>query len=115
MKVNLILDENNVITSVITYPIDESLITIDIDDYTTIHCGYDRYVSKTILKSKKYESDLKKENTYNRILELKKLLSDTDYIAIKYAEGLLSEEEYKSIKELRKSYRDEINTLEKEL
>lgn len=50
-----------------------------------------------------------------RIQELKKLLSDTDYKAIKYAEGLISEEDYLPIKQLRQSYRDEINQLEEEL
>lgn len=47
-----------------------------------------------------------------RIRELKKLLLDTDYQAIKYAEGILSEEAYSSIKTQRQSWRDEINYLE---
>lgn len=51
----------------------------------------------------------------NRIFLLKRLLSETDYQAIKYAEGLISVEDYKEIKELRQSYRDEINELESKL
>lgn len=47
-----------------------------------------------------------------RIAELKKLLSDSDYKAIKYAEGILTPEEYAPIKALRQSYRAEINMLE---
>lgn len=47
-----------------------------------------------------------------RISELKRLLSETDYKAIKYAEGLISEEEYLPIKLQRQAYRDEINSLE---
>lgn len=50
-----------------------------------------------------------------RISELKQLLADTDYRAIKYAEGYYTEEEYAPYKALRQSYRDEINNLEQEL
>lgn len=50
-----------------------------------------------------------------RISELKQLLADTDYRAIKYAEGYYTEEEYAPYKALRQSYRDEINKLEQEL
>lgn len=47
-----------------------------------------------------------------RIAELKQLLEDTDYKAIKYAEGLISEEEYAEVKAQRQAWRDEINSLE---
>ena len=47
-----------------------------------------------------------------RINELKQLLKETDYRAIKYAEGCYTEEEYKPYKEQRQAYRDEINELE---
>lgn len=50
-----------------------------------------------------------------RIAELKQLLKDSDYKAIKYAEGCYTEDEYKETKELRQSYRDEINQLESEI
>lgn len=50
-----------------------------------------------------------------RINELKKLLSQSDYKAIKYAEGLISAQDYEPIKQLRQSYRDEINQLESEV
>lgn len=50
-----------------------------------------------------------------RINELKKLLSQSDYKAIKYAEGLISAQDYEPIKQLRQSYRDEINRLESEV
>mgnify|MGYP006967161806 CR=1 FL=1 len=45
---------------------------------------------------------------------LKQKLKDTDYKAIKYAEGAISEQEYAEIKALRQSWRDEINRLESE-
>ncbi len=50
-----------------------------------------------------------------QIADLKQKLIDTDYKAIKYAEGVMSEEEYAPIKEQRQSWRDEINRLESEL
>ena len=50
-----------------------------------------------------------------RINELKTLLEESDYKAIKYAEGLISEEEYAPIKQERQSYRAEINQLEAEI
>lgn len=61
------------------------------------------------------KAELKKIQNTNRINELKQLLKETDYRAIKYAEGCYTEEEYKPYKELRQSYRDEINELEQEL
>ena len=58
--------------------------------------------------------DLRKEQATKRIAELKSLLRDTDYQAIKYAEGLISEEDYAPIKIQRQAWRDEINELEGE-
>lgn len=51
----------------------------------------------------------------NRIAELKRNLVNTDYQAIKYAEGQLTEQEYASMKAQRQLWRDEINQLEEEL
>lgn len=50
-----------------------------------------------------------------QIVMLKQNLADTDYKAIKYAEGLISDEEYGEIKALRQQWRDEINRLESEV
>ena len=47
-----------------------------------------------------------------KIAELKYKLIETDYQAIKYAEGQLTEEEYAPIKAQRQAWRDEINLLE---
>lgn len=49
----------------------------------------------------------------NRIYELKKYLSDSDYQAIKFSEGAIAEEEYAPIRAQRQAWRDEINELEK--
>lgn len=61
------------------------------------------------------EKELLKMRNEARIIELKELLKETDYKAIKYSEGCYTEQEYQPIKELRQSYRDEINELEREL
>lgn len=50
-----------------------------------------------------------------KIIGLKQKLQESDYKAIKYAEGLLTEEEYAPIKAERQAMRDEINRLEAEL
>lgn len=57
----------------------------------------------------------KKELNQQRIAELKQHLADTDYKAIKYAEGLISAEDYAEMKAQRQAWRDEINKLEHEL
>lgn len=62
-----------------------------------------------------YNQRKQKENSRETILELKQKLSNTDYQAIKYAEGELTEEEYAPIKAQRKAWREEINRLEEEL
>lgn len=46
-----------------------------------------------------------------RIAELKQKLFDTDYRAIKFAEGELTEEEYAPYREERRAWRKEINSL----
>lgn len=55
------------------------------------------------------------ENAKREIAKLKQNLFDTDYKAIKYAEGYLTEEEYTPIKLQRQAWRDEINALEEKL
>ena len=60
----------------------------------------------------KTEQDLLKDQYRLEIQQLKKALSDTDYKAIKYAEGQISESEYASVKAERQGYRDRINELE---
>ena len=60
----------------------------------------------------KTEQDKLKDQYRLEIQQLKKQLSDTDYKAIKYAEGQISEDEYSEIKSERQGYRDRINYLE---
>lgn len=48
----------------------------------------------------------------DKITKLKEQLADTDYKAIKYAEGLYTDEEYESIKAEREALRVEIRKLQ---
>jgi hypothetical protein len=57
-------------------------------------------------------SDEQKEQ-FARIKALKKYLKDTDFRALKYADGCYTEEEYKPYKDARASARAEINKIEK--
>lgn len=49
------------------------------------------------------------------IIELKQRLAETDYQAIKFAEGILTIEEYAEMKAQRQAWRERINELEKQL
>lgn len=65
-----------------------------------------------IQTAEELESQTRIKNMF-KIAELKQNLSETDYQAIKFAEGQLSEEEYEPIKKQRQLWRDEINNREK--
>lgn len=66
-----------------------------------------------------YEQQLQRQaeidEIQRKIDETKAKLSQTDYQAIKYAEGFISETDYAQIKAQRQAWRDEINALEAEL
>ncbi len=60
----------------------------------------------------KTADDLQKEEYAAEILTLKKQLADTDYRAIKYAEGVLTDEDYQATGIQRQAWRRRINELE---
>lgn len=70
---------------------------------------------KTILVPNDPTEENRKHEAILRIFELKKLLADSDYQAIKYAEGVISASDYVPIKTKREMWRKEINDLEKTL
>ena len=61
---------------------------------------------------KKTESMILIEKYQSEIIELKKYLSDTDYKAIKFAEGEIAESDYQEVKSQRHNARVRINELE---
>ena len=60
----------------------------------------------------KTESMILVEQYQSEIVELKKYLSDTDYKAIKFAEGEITESDYQEVKSQRHDARVRINELE---
>ena len=72
------------------------------EDFRKYHCNSE-YQTEDEMKISFYRF---------KIDELKIKLSQTDYKAIKYAEGLISEEDYMPIKNDRQIYRHEINEYE---
>jgi hypothetical protein len=59
--------------------------------------------------------ELERMAAEREIFELKQKLRDTDYQAIKYAEGMFTLSEYAPIREQRQTWRDRINELEDEI
>ena len=60
----------------------------------------------------KTASDIQREEWQEEIRTLKKNLADTDYKAIKYAEGVLADEDYQATGIQRQAWRRRINELE---
>lgn len=60
----------------------------------------------------KSDKDIQKEEYIAEIQALKKQLADTDYRAIKYAEGVLTDEDYQATGIQRQAWRRRINELE---
>lgn len=97
-------------------PLNENAIVITLEEFEGIKNRTKRFDLET-MSVVDYDNSRDKRiaEIHRRISELKSQLSSTDYQAIKYAEGIISEEEYLPVKELRQSYRLEINQLEDEL
>lgn len=60
-------------------------------------------------------TDIERQNIDNDINMYKQLLTNTDYRALKYAEGSLSEEEFAETKANRAEWRAKINELQEQL
>lgn len=90
---------------------------IDVEDSVLLEIGKTKKFDVLNNKVVNYDNstELAREEKEDRIAKLKELLSQSDYRAIKYAEGLYTEEEYAPYKYQRQAYRDEINRLEEEL
>ena len=84
---------------------------------TLANSGKELYLSNLVEKSFDLREIVisQEQQRQNRIAELKSLLAQTDYQAIKYAEGQLSASEYAEMKKQRQAWRDEINELETEV
>ena len=130
----VLIDRNNRITKSSERPISSFSDTLTLCEVESLPETYDYLVAENIHEVSKVEgettrcyktcsliprfypqptqSQLKKQEYLKEITKLKKLLSDTDYQAIKYAEGCYTEEDYAPIKAQRQAWRDRINELE---
>lgn len=61
------------------------------------------------------EMNTRVEQINGEILALKQLLTNSDYKALKYSEGLITDIEYAETKAYRENLRAQINQLEAEL
>lgn len=95
--------------------IPEGLQTIDFPDNLVEKLRESNFYTFKYENGQIVEYDNTLELKKARIDVLKQHLFDTDYQAIKYAEGQISAEDYASIKAQRQAWREEINELEKEL
>ena len=68
-----------------------------------------------VRKPEKSAEEKAAEEKQNRIAELKRMLSETDYIVLKIAEGSATKKEYAEKIAQRQAWRTEINDLEAEL
>lgn len=75
----------------------------------------DRIIDIEVSNDELDSTIISKVKANNRIAELKQFLTDTDYKAIKYAEGELTASEFEEVKQKRKKAREEINSLELQL
>lgn len=69
----------------------------------------------TLTEATEAVEKLKTGNPEREIQVLKQKLVETDYKALKFAEGYLTEAEYAETRAQRQSWRDEINRLEAQL
>ena len=99
------------VEKVIDYDKDGNEIEIDVLHEEVIE-DYDYCELIANFKPAPSEEEKVKAQAKVRIAELKGLLSATDYLAIKYAEGWITAEDYAEIKAQRQTYRNEINELE---
>ena len=81
-----------------------------IEEIEPLKDGTRRFQIKQI--PQKTEDEKLIEQYQSEIIELKKYLSDTDYKAIKFAEGEITESDYQEVKSQRHDARVRINELE---
>lgn len=98
-----------------TFPVDDT--SIEVSDEVLEQIGKTKCFD--IFNNCVIDYDNSKENHHRYIImqidALKEHLKDTDYQAIKYAEGELTESEYAPMKQQRKAWREEIRELEEQL
>lgn len=67
---------------------------------------------KIVETTKEMDEGILRFDAKSEIEELKKYLEESDYMAIKFAEGILSAEDYAEARAKRAAWRERINALE---
>ena len=117
MTVYAILDDQQRVTMWSTSQFADAK-AYEIDDYDHFYnasfCYYLKDEKLIYDDSAKVKAE-KQEKILMQISELKQLLTQSDYKALKYAEGWLSAEDFKETLDQRQLWRNQINELESEL
>ena len=93
-------------------PYNFQIVEIPDDKTDCLFSDFELKRKKFVFNEEKYNKRKTSEQAQERIKELKQILQQSDYKAIKFAEGVISEQDYESIKQMRQACRDEINELE---
>ena len=105
----------NIILSVFSVRLDPYLIEVEVEDTLQIHVGEDKFINGEIVCLHNEERAHHLEELNTELIQLRHKLSETDYLAIKFAEGEMTEEEFAPHREERRNWRARINEIEKEL
>ncbi len=114
MKIKMIFNEKGYIQSFCTvgnlegsteYEVDEEHFWANVAGYRLVdgELTFDNFYKEKAEEKEKAEAE---------IMELKKKLRDTDYKALKFAEGWISADDYAEVLNQRRAWRDRINELE---
>jgi len=104
MKINYSVNENDVIIALRSYPFDESEPYIEANSVDDVTLGVDKVINGKLIKDLRKVADMRQSNLLRaRIFELKRSLADTDYLAIKFAEGELTADEFAATKAQRQA------------
>lgn len=93
-------------------------IEVDEETFNDTLCTSEHFSWRVVggrLVNERYEETPRTEQIEDRIRDLKKMLTNSDYKAIKFSEGQMTEQEYAPIRSERAAWRAEINELEEEL
>ena len=117
IKIKMTFDDKGYIKSFCTVGNLEGSTEYEVDEehFWANVAGY-KLVNGELTFDNSYKKKIEKvEEADAEIYELKDKLRSTDYKALKFAEGWVTPEEYSETLELRKSWRDRINQIEKEI
>ena len=94
-------------------PYNFQIVEIPDDRSDCFFADFDMKRKKFVFNEQKYQKRKECELAEKEMLLLKQFLAETDYKAIKFAEGEISQDEFSEAKIQRRKCREKINELEK--